>query len=205
MSVSDKDALELLLRAPSRSALTSFLSAVFRGRSGPASETEAGRSVAELTLEKDEAVRLVAAARVLVSGVLYDSAALLAAEGGAGVVAAVAARLPAGLEPRLAALLAAELAAALPQWREAAIDARAGPPRLRGAAWQVAVADGSDAQARFGTAVVSLALAVQDGASSRNTLPPDERPLRVELNHASLAALVDGMRKVAQDLDAMSS
>lgn len=203
MSLQDKESLELLLRAPSRAALTAFFSAIFRGRSGPASETLASRNVAALSLGEEETVRLVEVSRALVSSLLYDSASILAADGG-GAAASVASRLPAGLEPRLAALLAAELAAALPLWREAAIEARTGPPRLRGAAWQVAVADGSDKQARFGTAIVSLVLAVQDGAASRSSLPPAERSLRVELNHASLAALVDGMRKVAQDLDTMS-
>jgi len=188
--------LELLLCAPSREALSAFLSAVFRGRSGPASETEASRACAALGLAAGDAPRAVAAARALVSGVLYD------APPGAGA-AEVAARLPAGLEPRLAALLAADIGSALASWREAAAEARPGPPRLRAAAWEVSVADGSSALAKFGTAVCALSLAVQDAPASRSALPA-ERTVRLELTHASLTALVDSMRRARDALAAVS-
>jgi len=216
-SLSDLDApapapaaedFNLLLRAPSRPALAAFLSAVFRGRGQPAAETSAGRGAAGLGLDAGERARAVAAARALVSACLYESEpAAAAAAGPAAAAAAVAARLPAGVDARLAALLAAEVSAELPGWRAAAVAARAGPPRLRAgagaAAWQVSVVDGSGELGRFGTAVCELALAVDDTPTSRAALPA-ERVVRLEMNHASLAALVDSLRRARDALAAVA-
>lgn len=89
-------------------------------------------------------------------------------------------------------------------WREAAVDARVGPPKLVESSWAVHVAEGSDAVAKFASPACTLGLTLQDAATARDALPA-ERRVGVELNHAALAALVDGMRRVRDQLAAVSS
>ena len=207
--------LSLLLQAPSRGAVTSFLDACYRYRTAPA-EAAASRHVAAVTagLPAAEAAALVAAGCALVSSLLLDSADLLAgAGGGGGAPEAIAARLPAGLEPRLAALLAGALAAALPAWREAAVEGRIGPPKLVSSSWAVhcvessteAPGKGAGAGGGGGGPVALLGLALADAPARRDALPAGERAVAVELSPAALATLVDGMRRVRDQLAAVSS
>lgn len=89
-------------------------------------------------------------------------------------------------------------------WREAAIEGRVGPPKLVASTWDVHVVEGSSEVARFATPACIVGLTIQDPPADVKTLPA-ERTVNVELNHASLTALVDGMRRVRDQLAACTT
>jgi len=131
----------------------------------------------------------------LLTAVLYESSDVASSEQIAGV-------LPPDLDPRLRSLVAGILFAGLPMWREAATAGRVGPAKVVDSAWRVSVTDSSDLVAKAGDAKVGIDFVVRDPPTS-TTAVPAERTVAVELNHASLGALVDGMRRIRDQLASM--
>lgn len=90
---------------------------------------------------------------------------------------------------------------ALPAWREAAIEGRPSLPRLERLDWRVDVVAGSSsaATAAGGTPVVLLDCLVRDTPARTDALPAS-RHVAVELDAASLGALLDGMNRIKDQL-----
>lgn len=93
--------------------------------------------------------------------------------------------------------------AALPTWREAAIDARVSLPRLERLDWRVDVVAGSSEGATIagGAPVVLLDCLVRDQPSRAGEMP-GTRHIAAELDSATLGALLDGMRRIKDQLAA---
>ena len=91
--------------------------------------------------------------------------------------------------------------AALPTWREAAIESRVALPRLEKLDWRVDVVSGSSgsASATSGTPVVLLDFSVRDQPSHAGTMP-GKRHVAAELDTATLGAMLDGMRRIKDQL-----
>lgn len=89
-------------------------------------------------------------------------------------------------------------------WRDASIEGRIGPPKLVQSSWQVDVVDGSSEVAKFASPTCTLGLRVQ-GAPSDSAALPAERALCVELSYTTLSTLVDSMRRVRDQLAAVSA
>ena len=233
MSSSDGAAAEAaglahLTRAKSKEDVSRFLHACFRHRhdgvaaGAPASSARlaAAPAVAELGFGEAEAAArhaLCAAGVALVRRALYDSAEARQAE-------QLAPLLPTGVEPRLAALVAGVLAAALPAWREAAVEQRVGLPRLQKVGWRVEVMSASSEQAAASEPVVTLSLTVSGdagvegggagggsasgfggvrGAGDDSEAMPAPRTFAVTLNQAALASLIASLRSVKETLAAL--
>ena len=228
-SSSEASGLSLLARAKSKEAVAVFLHACFRHRhdgvaaGAPASSARlaASPAVADLGFAEGEAAArhsLCAAGVALVRRALYESAEARGAE-------QLAPLLPAGLEARLGALLAGVLAAALPGWREAAVEQRVGLPRLQKVGWAVQSFCASSEQAATAEPVVTLSLTVSDDAGLEGgfgggsgggfgggalgaadggaDVMPASRTFALTLNQASLASLVASLRKVKESLSAL--
>jgi len=88
-------------------------------------------------------------------------------------------------------------------WREASIASRVGLPALVESKWSVDVVDATSDLSKAATPAVQLQLAVRGQATRVGEMPPVET-VAVELNHASLGALVDGMRRIRDQLAGMS-
>ncbi len=88
-------------------------------------------------------------------------------------------------------------------WREASIASRPGLPSLIDSAWSVDVADATTLVAKAATPTIRLDLRVRDAPSAAGAMS-GERTVSVEMNHASLGALVDSLRKTKDQLGAMS-
>ena len=91
----------------------------------------------------------------------------------------------------------------LPTWREAAIEQRVSLPRLEKLDWRVDVVGGASESAASagGTPVVLLDCLVRDQPSIAGVLP-ETRHIAAELDAASLGALLDGMRRIKDQLAA---
>ena len=94
--------------------------------------------------------------------------------------------------------------AALPAWREGAIDSRVALPRLEGLEWAVDTAAGSAELAAGAEPLLRLTLDVR-GAPSRADAVPAVAPLALTVPPAALGALVDGMRRVRDQLAALNA
>jgi hypothetical protein len=135
--------------------------------------------------------QLVRAGAAVVTRALYVSADTTAQE-------AAKAALPSSLDPRLAQLCVQVLAASLAGWREAAVDQRVSLPRLEATSWRVDVVNATSDVAVTNEPVATLTLVVRDqpggsGMQATHALP-------VALDAASLGALVDGMRRIKDQL-----
>lgn len=187
--------LQLLLSAPSKDAVAKFFNACFRYRHAP-EDAATSRHVLDLGLAPEQSAKLVSAGVAVLTAVLYDSADI-------GSPEQVAARLPAGLDARLSTLVSGIIFAGLPMWRDAAIEGRIGPPKLVASSWEVNVVEGSSDAGKTAVPTCILGLRLQE-APTLTTAPPAERTVNVELNHASLTALLEGMRRVRDQLAACS-
>ncbi len=106
--------------------------------------------------------------------------------------------------PSIAAAAAQIIFAALPAWREGAIDSRVALPRLEGLEWAVDTAAGSAELAAGAEPLLRLTLDVR-GAPSRADAVPAVAPLALTVPPAALGALVDGMRRVRDQLAALNA
>lgn len=187
------DPLNNLLAAPSREALDKFFAACFRFRSCHA-EAVACRAVVELGFEPEVASATVAAGIALVAKVLYESSDIQSAE-------AVLPFIPAGVDNRLTTLISELLFASLPRWRDAAIDQRVSLPRLEKLDWRVDVVSAASSALVLSTPKLIMECAIRDQPALEGVLPA-VRHVHVEMDHAALGALLDGMRRIKGKLDA---
>jgi hypothetical protein len=203
-------ALNLLLAAPSRDAIALVFSAAFRHRHD-AGALLGAPAVRALSLPPDDAARLAAAAAGVLRRVLYESSELLSAD---AVAAALPPALDAGLRKYLATVRRGGarashpppppqfLFSALPGWREGAIESRVALPRLEAVSWRVDTAAGSAELASAAEPLLRLALGVRAAPRDARAPPPLEE-LALTVPPAALGALVDGMRRVRDQLAAL--
>lgn len=79
------------------------------------------------------------------------------------------------------------------------MDSRVSLPALEGVAWRVDVLNASAEAGATNEPTVSLRLRVRDNATRADALPA-AHDVMVGLNAASLGALVDGMRRIKDQL-----
>jgi len=96
------------------------------------------------------------------------------------------------------------LFAGLPVWRDAAIDQRVSLPRLEAVAWRVDAAFSSTSLSAANEPVLRLSLTVRDQPTWEGAMPAS-RDVAVSLGPASLGALLEGMRRIKDQLAAFSS
>jgi hypothetical protein len=214
--------LSLFLRAPSRDAAALLLHASFRLRHDTAALL-ASPALSAFALPPTDGAKLALSALTVVRRALYESSELSSEM--------VASKLPAGLDARLATLvtqvrllalhltfvraaahdahayappprLPQILTAALPAWREAAIESRVSLPRLEGISWSVDTAAGSGELAAAAEPLLRLSLDVRGAPARADTVPATET-LAVTIPPAALGALVEGMRRVRDQLGAL--
>ena len=89
--------------------------------------------------------------------------------------------------------------AGLPAWREAAVDSRIGLPRLVSSSWNVDAVNSSSEVSKVGVPSLVLALHLRDTPTTAAEMPA-ERTVSVATNPASLSTLVDGMRRIRDQL-----
>jgi hypothetical protein len=106
--------------------------------------------------------------------------------------------------PALLRARAQVLFAGLPAWRDAAIEQRVSLPRLEGVAWRVDAAHSSSALSAANEPVLRLCLSVRDQPAWDGAMPAT-RDVAVALGPASLGALLEGMRRIKDQLAAFSS
>ena len=92
--------------------------------------------------------------------------------------------------------------AGLPLWRESAIAQRVSLPRLERAHWRVDLVAGSDSAATVGEPRILLNLALRPQAERTDAMAP-VRNVDVELTPATLSTLVDGMKRIAVQLEGL--
>ena len=95
------------------------------------------------------------------------------------------------------------LHAGLPGWREAAVGQRVGLPQLEGVSWSVLAVNSTSATASANEAALRLRLSVRDQPTADGVMPAS-RDVFVAVSPASLGALLEGMRKVKEQLGAFS-
>jgi hypothetical protein len=91
----------------------------------------------------------------------------------------------------------------LPMWRESAVESRISLPKLVESDWRVDVVDSTASIDKAGVATLELGFTIRDTPVSTTSMP-QERQVTVDLNHASLGAFVEGMRRVRDQLSSMN-
>ncbi len=95
------------------------------------------------------------------------------------------------------------LFAALPQFRDAAVDQRVGLSRLESVAWRVQAMNSNSFVASANEASLLLTLGVRDQPSVDGVMA-QQRDLNLAVCPASLGALLEGMRRIKDQLGAFS-
>jgi hypothetical protein len=95
------------------------------------------------------------------------------------------------------------LFAGLPRWREVAVERRVGLPHLEGVSWSVLAVNSTSAAASANEAALRLRLSVRDQPSAEGVMPAC-RDVHVAVSPASLGAMLEGMRRVKEQLGAFS-
>ena len=226
-------ALSLLLRAPSKDAVAALFDALFKLRHHSEAERAARALALPLGLGADDAGALAAAANALLRRALYESSELQSLEAVRALLpagldgrltalvagvrcsggAALRARARARAEPLFFlaplpnappfSLPAQVLFAGLPAWREAAVEQRVGLPRLEGVSWRVLAMNSNAAVANANEAALRLKLSLRDQPAQEGVMPP-QRDLFVAVSPASLGAMLEGMRRIKEQLGAFS-
>jgi hypothetical protein len=91
------------------------------------------------------------------------------------------------------------LLAALPRWREAALEQHVSLSKLEKLDWRVDIVSAGSSVAAMSTPVVIMDCAIRDPPRAEDSMP-STRHVMVELDHASLGALLDGMRRIRDQL-----
>lgn len=137
----------------------------------------------------------MAAAHDLITAVLPSSDSIVSSE-------QVSALLPEGVDGRLRTLISGIIAVHLHSWREASIEQRVSLPRLLTSGWSVDVINATEDASRLGAAAVTLKLEVREQPRKVGEMPA-LKTVHTELNHASLTVLVEGMRKIRDQLSSL--
>ena len=95
------------------------------------------------------------------------------------------------------------LFSALPHFRDAAVDQRVGLPRLENVAWRVQAMNSNTFVASANEAALLLKLSVRDQPGQDGVMA-QLRELNLAVSPASLGSLLEGMRRIKDQLGAFS-
>ncbi len=84
-------------------------------------------------------------------------------------------------------------------WREAAVEQRVGLPHLEGVSWNVLAVNSNSSTSSANEAALKLKLSLRDQPSQEGVMPAS-RDVYVAVSPASLGAMLEGMRKVKEQL-----
>lgn len=87
----------------------------------------------------------------------------------------------------------------MPSWREAAIDSRVGLPHFDGFSWRVDVVNGTSSLASANEPALHLNFSVRGQPTEAGALPASKQE-SVDLSAATLGALLEGMRRIKDQL-----
>ncbi|KAL6063451.1 sodium ion transport [Balamuthia mandrillaris] len=190
-----KEPLAYLLKAPSKKAVNELFVASFKCRKDnplPAQLVEAtGRA---FKLEQQQALRLLTAIRELIAAAVYDAEATLQA---------VAELLPSSLHSELAKLISTIVAHHLPQWRKEAIANQISLPKYRDVDWRIDLKSASE-RARMNAPTVLVQLKVEATPTVVGETPSLQN-VTFELDSATLETMLEGLGKIRDQLETISS
>jgi len=178
--------LKGLLSAKNQTTIQTHFADVFSARLEPISEKMRLKTAADFNLKPDEAGQLIEATRYVIAQALFHS------------------RPPQELFPeafhaKLRDLIAQIVTANMKAWRESTLSTQVSLPRLESMDWRVDIKGASDQASRMNVPTVLVELKLASSSSG------PAQAVQFELSNETLRAVLDGLGKIRDQLNAVNN
>lgn len=192
--MSSLNALQLLLKAPSKKIVDGIFVGVFRSRESPINQTQINDVVQVLSCSDEEAKELLVAVRTFIKDCIYEAPS----------PKEMLTMLPAKLHDQLKKLLATIVHAHLREWRQDAVFSHPALPRLQEIDWRIDVKSASESITQMSVPTVLVELKVDDNTKNDED---EERARSVlfELNKETLQTMLSGLGTIREQLSSVVS
>ncbi|XP_065904518.1 COMM domain-containing protein 9-like [Dysidea avara] len=194
LAENDAAALNLLLKASSKSVVVHVCRVAFSHRNATVPASVIAKLSSELGIKPVEANKLIVAVVNLVKLVLFENLT---------DAASISTVFPEDFHKNLRGLLSETLASLGSEWRSQALLQEVSLPRLIDFDWRVDVKTSSDSVMRMAVPTCLVQMKVQDQATSTNHMP-GSTSVNVELTKQTLDTMLDGLGKIRDQLSSVA-